>query len=591
MENEKESKNYPSFTLEEVENAIRTYVGEENCSYDKEEKCLIVWDGFGGRFSEVQVAVVLDEDDGCVYITDNHSTYTSFSIHGVDDLYYACQPLLANLKKKYPHLHAGYEIKARVTSLEKDDLLQLVSDVVCAVLAVTHCIYAIKDNYVPTEERGEGEYKDLSLEQVLEKISGLSFDSEKRMYYFDSIGVRYYLIYDKKVGYKFSTLCFEKEEIEGCPPQLDWTKKCDLIKYVPILKKWIGEKFDENELSYTTNTYIDNAPIKFYLDQNINYVYFTDRGLVKNRVKNLSYEDIATFLDVYKNDDEEVRINIWGGFIVNCNLFCETTILKEELEIIAALIKDLDVYTFERVDTFYTRLRDLDEIQEMLKENGIRGVKVSENKICFKYDCLLFENDLVLYLKQGEDFCKFKFDNHLQGEKLDIFINLAKEGNIKYSSLDNRFYYNVLGKYSDTTRVEYYKFVDFVILHNLLERKSKVVEEGIEKLTNEFIEQKVDEVIQSFEELFVFEREGNSIIRLHKGWFRHVEDKEFGRVVIDEKSGRITSSFIEEALASNNENIAYLINQSNYFVKATKENFDFLLKEVILLTVAVEHLR
>lgn len=600
--NDKKPLKNPLFSEKEIENAIINTFGEDNCYYNNDNN-LTIHKRFLNTFSatdhwcECEVSVTKDVKTNRIYLSDCGHTLTNYANEGVDfenASYYSYVAVLKKLKEKYPHIEMmGGEFMGEITSLDKESLLSLASDVVSVTHSVWYFMEEVINRYQPCEEVGEGEFKELSLANMVKKLrdEGLlvEFDSGKRLYYIKK-KKRYFLIYDDK-GYKFSTLHYNLKQIEkGKPQKVEY----DFKKFVSALKLALKDKFDEGTLSYTTFTYVNGAPLKFYLTCDKYGVYFSDRKWAKFIYKSYDMNELTLRSLVGYNNKGEVVVPVSSNLLDESLFASACKDLIYDLEITAIKIKDLDVYTLENVGVFNTRLFDIDEIEYKLN-CLLSSTRMSDTKIEFRYDCPFCEKELVFYLEKGSEYCSLKFDSYLQGDNFDIFARRAKEKNILFSKAENCFYYNVLGKSTFVTQKECYTLIEFLLLHNFLERVEVTIEGGSEKPTKEFINECVEKVINKLKPIFRFEVGKNGLI--YYSTFRpfvteiatwHELDDEFGSISFDKN--RITSSIVEKALKTHDEKLVYLINKSNYNTKPTKENYEALLKEAILLTFAVKNL-
>ncbi len=599
LKNEEKLNNYPLFSLNEVENAVLDCFGKDNC-YRNNDDNLSIYGEFINTFTavdhwcECEVSVVYDKDSKAVYLSDACHTFINFTDEGLNyetESYFAYQPLVKKLIKKYPHIDFSCgEIRARVTSLDKEDLLRLASDVVSATYSIWHFLHFVVNAYKPCEQIGEGEYKDLTLEQAVNafRLKGekVLFDNKRRLYYIKK-SKPYYLVYTSK-GYKFSTLQFEKIKIN-----ISKLKKVeyDFDKCVSVLTNKLGDRFNLERLSYTTLTYVDGKPIKFYLQKNKHDIYFSDKKWAKNKFPTLNLTDLAFTVGVGISKSKEICV----GFADVCDEAVVDKNIKNliySLEVAALRIKDLDVYSLENLHIFDTYLRNIEEVESLLNPT-FKG-RWSEGKVYYSYSCPFCERSLDFRLEMSNEYCAIKFDSFLQGDNFDIYANLVKDKGVYYSKSDNTFCYNILGKSTYTTQKECYDFIEFLLLHNLLERVDKVTCEGGQMVTEKFINEKVSGVINSLAPLFNLVNNNGSVSLLrayrmfNEGEEKLVGEQNFKNITCT--TSGITSSLVEEALKSGKENLIYLVNNSTYFNQIGKENFETLFKDVVMLCLVVKNL-
>lgn len=523
--------------------------------------------------------MAIDEVGSEFFLTDLGESSIKFS----QKTWFESWPTIKNLMKKYSVVFSNGAFFKKIDSENIEDIKQIVSDYMCFIFstwffALHQSMYAypvLSRGYFYREEyENEVVFNNEEFFDVIKKCkdtySDFAYDKNERLFYRFVEGKKKYLVklFD---GYTFNDLIPDKEEDissfgEGIT---DFTKE----EIINKIKKVAGDKFDPNDLSYTTYICENGIPFKFYLKSEDNKYFFTDKGNAKKKYKKeCTQNEFAALIDCSSSKNFDARVYIENTYLKNDEAFAK--FLDEKINLLALTTKDINEVDFSRIGKFETQLNSFENIREIILEKAKCEVVDEENKCTFitPYE---YENDekVCFSLERGEEFSYFTFDNKYEGETLEKLLMFLKDKDIVFDKEENKFKIFVYENHEGIVIRKAHKMLELIIFYT---NANKFFRTGYTRRTEEERPSTYEDVCKKLKEIKNFgpffgfyessykwtkESEETKVLFVFGQYFYHPSITKSANVEIRKEGDKycVRNERLEKALANANAN-EYLLN-------------------------------
>ena len=529
--------------------------------------------------------MAIAEIDGEICLTDLGDTFSFFN----QEAKFESKLTIKNLMKKYGIIQKDYAFVKKFESFEDEKIKHAVSDFMCFIFSVwffgLHHIrygypilsrgYYYREEYESQVEFKGEEYLDI-IKKCKESYSDFAFDKDEKLFYRIVDGKKKYLVklFD---GFTFNDLVPDKEEHQGYLAPT--TNSIDFEALKIKIKQVAGDKFNEDDLSYTTYIFDENRkPLKFYLKKERNHFYFTDKGRAKKQLKkDLDLNQFKAITDCTESKNFDVRCYISQKDLDDKDF---GKVLEEKIHYIALTSKDINEFDFSNIGKFHTKINDYETIRQLIIDKAECEVIDEENKCTFitplEYDD---GKNIRFSLEKGEPFCCFTLKNGYDGELLEKLLLFLKDKDISYDKQENKFKVMVYENHEGLVLRKAHKMLEFIIFYTNI---NKFFRTGYPKREEKIIPSSYKDMCKKLKEI----KNYGPFFGFYEGFIRSAGDTEdtkvifvFGKYYFDPNIARSASVEIrkegdkycvrnfklEEALANANTN-EYLLN--------LVENFD-----------------